>query len=86
MDEWSACRRDLYLTTHNTQHSEQTDIRAHVGIRDHDLSRRAAAELRLRPRGHWDRPYQFKRENLKKKSYHLKNLRANGVCVFVWAR
>ena len=25
------------------------------GIRTHDLSRRAAADLRLRPRGHWDR-------------------------------
>jgi len=26
------------------------------GIRTHDLSRRAAADLHLRPRGHWDRP------------------------------
>jgi hypothetical protein len=26
-----------------------------VGIRTHNLSRRAAADLRLRPRGHWDR-------------------------------
>ena len=25
------------------------------GIRTHDLSRRAAIDLRLRPRGHWDR-------------------------------
>jgi hypothetical protein len=25
-------------------------------IRTHDLSRRAAVDLRLRPRGHWDRP------------------------------
>ena len=25
------------------------------GIRIHNLSRRAAADLRLRPRGHWDR-------------------------------
>jgi len=24
-------------------------------FRTHDLSRRAAADLRLRPRGHWDR-------------------------------
>ena len=22
LDEWSACRRDLYLTTHNTQHRQ----------------------------------------------------------------
>ena len=26
------------------------------GIRTHNLSRRAAVDLRLRPRGHWDRP------------------------------
>jgi len=25
------------------------------GIQTHDLSRRAAADLRLRPRGYWDR-------------------------------
>jgi len=53
LDESLARRRDLYLT--NTQHSQQTDIHAPVGIRTHDLSRRAAADLRLRPRGHWDR-------------------------------
>ena len=40
----------------NTQHSQQTDIHAPGGIRTHDLSKRAAADLRLRPRGHWDRP------------------------------
>jgi len=52
LDEWSARRRDLYLTTHNSQ---QTNIHGPAGIRTHDLSRRAAADLRLRPRGHWDR-------------------------------
>ena len=41
----------LYLTTHNTQ---QTNIHAPGGVRTHDLSRRAAADLHLRPRGHWD--------------------------------
>jgi len=51
MDEWSARRRDLYLTTHNTQ---QTDIHASGGIRTHDLNRRADVDLRLRPRGHCD--------------------------------
>jgi hypothetical protein len=40
----------------NTQHSQQTDIHAPGVIRNHNLSRRAAADLRLRPRGHWDRP------------------------------
>jgi len=39
----------------NTQHSQQTNIRAPGGIRTHDLSRRAAVDLRLRPRSHWDR-------------------------------
>ena len=39
----------------NTQHSQQTNIHAPGGIRTHDLSRRAAEDLRLRPRGHWDR-------------------------------
>ena len=39
----------------NTQHSQQTNIHAPGGIRTHNLSRRAAKELRLRPRGHWDR-------------------------------
>ena len=53
LDELSARRRDLYLTTHNT-HNRQTSIPP-AGIRTHDLSRRAAADLRLRPRGHWDR-------------------------------
>jgi hypothetical protein len=54
LDEWSARRRDLYLTTQNT-HNRQTDIHFPGGIRTHDLRRRAAVDLRLRPRGHWDR-------------------------------
>ena len=39
----------------NTQHSQQTNIYVPGGIRTHDLSRRAAADPRLRPRGYWDR-------------------------------
>ena len=39
----------------NTQPSQQTDIQALGGIRTHDCSRRATVDLRLRPRGHWDR-------------------------------
>jgi hypothetical protein len=38
----------------NTRHSQQTDIHAAGGIRIHNLSRRAAANVRLRPHGHWD--------------------------------
>jgi len=38
------------------------------GIRTHDLSRRAAADLRLRKRGHWDRHSKLLRtvKNFKK--------------------
>jgi hypothetical protein len=39
----------------NTQHSQQKDIHAPGGIRTHNLSRPAAADLSFRPRGHWDR-------------------------------
>ena len=53
LDEWSTRRRDLYLTAHNT-HNRQTST-SPSWIRTHDLSRRAAADLRLRSRGHWDR-------------------------------
>ena len=37
----------------NTQHSQQTSM-PHSGIRTHDLSRRAAVNLGLRPPSHWD--------------------------------
>jgi hypothetical protein len=53
LDEWSARRRDLYLT--NTQHSQQTNIHAPGGIQTLNPIRRAAADPRLRPLGHWDR-------------------------------
>ena len=53
LDEWSARRRDLYLTIYNNQ-NRQTST-APGGIRTHNISRRAAADPRLRPRGHWDR-------------------------------
>jgi hypothetical protein len=39
----------------NTQRSQQTDIQAPRGIRTHNLSRPAAADPHLRPRGYWDR-------------------------------
>ena len=53
LDEWSAHRRDFYLITHNT-HNRDTPMPP-GGIRTHNPSRRTAAVLRLRPRGHWDR-------------------------------
>jgi len=39
----------------NTQHSQQTNIHALGGICTHNRSRQAAVDLRLRPRGHWER-------------------------------
>jgi hypothetical protein len=46
LDEWSARRWYLYLTTHTT------NIHAPGGIRSHNRSRWAAVDLRRRPRGH----------------------------------
>jgi len=43
----------------NTQQSQHTNIQALGGIRTHDRSRRAAVDLRLRPRGHWDRQFML---------------------------
>ena len=54
LDEWSAHRRDPYLITHNNK--QETSIYAPSGIRAHNISRRAAADLRVRPRNHWNRP------------------------------
>ena len=53
LNEWSARRRDLYLTRHNTHNRQH--IHAPGGIRTHDRSRGAAVDLRLRPCGYWDR-------------------------------
>jgi hypothetical protein len=52
LDEGSASRRDFYLTA---QHSQQTNILALGGIRTHNPSRRAAADIGLTPCDHWDR-------------------------------
>ena len=48
LDEWSARRRDLYLTTHDTHNRHPCH---------HNLSKRAAADLRLKSRGHQDRHF-----------------------------
>jgi hypothetical protein len=56
LDEWSARRRDIYLTTHNT-HKRQ-DIHAPGGIRTRNPSKRSATDSRVRRRGYWDRPWR----------------------------
>jgi len=53
LDRWSARRRDLYLTKHNTH---EKYWRA-GGIRTRNPGKRAAAEPRLRPRGCRDRQH-----------------------------
>jgi hypothetical protein len=54
LDEGPACRRDLYMTTHNNHNRH-----APGGIRTNNLNRRAVADLRLRPCGHWDRRFDI---------------------------
>ena len=74
----------------NTQHSQHKNIQALGGIRTHDCSRRAAVDLRLRPRDHWDRldhlsqlplfPLQNKRNN---KSFYKVDLKKNSIVLLV---
>jgi len=51
LDEWSACRRDLYLTTHNIRNRHPCPH----WIRTRNPSKREATDLRLRPRSSRDR-------------------------------
>jgi hypothetical protein len=53
LDEWSAWRQKLYLTTYNT-HNRQAYITP-VGFESAIQQARAKADPRLRPRGDWDR-------------------------------
>jgi len=43
----------------NIQLSQQTNLPTHSEIRTNNPSRRAAADLRPRPRGHWDRLFSI---------------------------
>jgi hypothetical protein len=54
LDQWSAGRGDLYLTTHNTRKG-QTSMST-GWIRTHCPSKLAAAHPRLRPRGYRNQP------------------------------
>jgi hypothetical protein len=46
----------LIAETSTWQHTQQTNIPTPGGICTHDHSRRAAIDLRLRTRSHWDQP------------------------------
>jgi len=43
----------------NTKHTQETDIYAFGGIGTYNPSKRAAADPRLRPLGHWDRRAKY---------------------------
>jgi len=47
------------LVADKKQHSQETDIHAHGGIRNLSLSRRVPEVPRQRPRGHWDMLFQL---------------------------
>jgi len=52
---WTMMKWDRNLYLHNTQNSQRTDMLPIRGIQTHHSSKRAAADPRVRPRGHWDR-------------------------------
>jgi hypothetical protein len=52
---WTRDRPVAETSTWQHKHSQQTNIHAAGGIRTRNPSKRSAADLRLRPRGHWDR-------------------------------
>jgi hypothetical protein len=52
---WTRDRPVAETSTGQHEHSQETDIHALGGIRTHDPSKRSAADLRLRRRGHWGR-------------------------------
>ena len=53
LNEGSDRHRDLYMTTHNNP-KRHTSMRP-VGIRTRNTNKRAVADLRNAPCGHWDR-------------------------------
>jgi hypothetical protein len=54
MSDQPVTETSTYTGQHNTE-TQGTNIHAPCGIQTRDPSNRAAADLRLRPRGHWDR-------------------------------
>jgi len=66
-------------TWQHTQHSQQTNVHALDGIRTHNLSRRTATDLRLRPHDHWDQRYYVY-------WWYKKDLIQNTLSSSVWLR
>jgi len=69
LDAWSALRRDLYLTTHNTNNKHPC-----TRWNSNPQSQRASGRRRLIPRGHWDRlsPYLSDEINDSSRSSHAR--------------
>jgi hypothetical protein len=55
---WTRDRPDAETSTSQHKHCTRDKIHAPDGIRTHDPSKRSAADLRLRPRGQWDRLFE----------------------------
>jgi hypothetical protein len=53
---WTRDRPVAETSTWQHKHLQETHFHSPGEIRTHDPSKRSAADLRLRPRGHWDRP------------------------------
>jgi hypothetical protein len=53
LSEWSSRSRDLCLTIHNIHNKQNIPVSG--GIRNCNPDKRAAADPRFRPYGHWDR-------------------------------
>jgi hypothetical protein len=53
---WPSDHHDQRPQPDNTQHSLNTDIHAHGGIRTRDTRKWVTADPHLRPCDHWDRP------------------------------
>jgi hypothetical protein len=53
---WTRDRPVAETSTRQHKHSQETNLHATCGKRTHDPSKRLAADLCLRQRGHWDRP------------------------------
>jgi hypothetical protein len=49
----------LYVPYYRPYNKHNTNIHAPGGVRTHDPSKRAAEDPRLRPHGHWDRPFFY---------------------------
>ena len=78
LEEGSARFRGLYL--HNTQLSQETDIHATGRIQTRNPSKRGAADLCLKPRGHRDQQYRITKHRI---------LSAQLICTYLitpWSR